>query len=245
MISIIIPTYNNADKIGSCFDSILHQKYIPRPTEILIEKDPHDLAEVIVVNDGSTDDTNAVIDSFKPRFNEHGIDLTYVSQDNQGAPAARNKGASLARGEYLLFCDADVVMEPVMLTRMLEELESHPEASYAYSSFRWGRKIFRLWPFDEDRLRAMPFIHTTSLIRREHFPGFDVSVKKLQDWDLWLTMLEQGHGGIWIDQVLFSVKTGGTMSEWVPSFVYKLLPFLPIVRKYRLAIDYVKRKHGL
>jgi hypothetical protein len=86
-----------------------------------------------------------------------------------------------------------------------------------------------------------------SLIRRSDFPetGWDESIKKLQDWDLWLTMLEQGHVGLWINKILFRVTPGGTISSWLPAAAYKLLPFLPAVKKYKAAVKIVKAKHGL
>ena len=86
-----------------------------------------------------------------------------------------------------------------------------------------------------------------ALIRRADFPsgGWDIAIKKLQDWDLWLTMLEQGHIGVWVPQVLFTVMPGGTISSWLPSFAYKLLPFLGRVKKYNNAVKTVKAKHAL
>ena len=58
-------------------------------------------------------------------------------------------------------------------------------------------------------------------------------------------MLEQKHTGIWIDKILFKVTTGGTMSSWLPSFSYKLFPFLPKVRKYKKAVNIIKKKHKI
>ena len=173
--------------------------------------------------------------------------LKIVRQENKGAPAARNAGWKISRGEYLFFCDADVVLEPVALTIMLAALKINPDASYVYSSFYWGKKLFNNYPFGTDKLRQMPYIHTMSLIRREHFPksGWDETLKRFQDWDLWLSMLEQGHKGAWIDKVLFYVKLGGTISSWLPSFAYKLLPFLPAVKKYKKAMEIIKKKHNL
>jgi len=48
----------------------------------------------------------------------------------------------------------------------------------------------------------MPYIHTTSLIKKDYFPGFDENIKRFQDWDLWLTMLQSGHTGYFINQIL-------------------------------------------
>jgi len=58
-------------------------------------------------------------------------------------------------------------------------------------------------------------------------------------------MLEQWHSGIWIDQILFKVQTGGTISSWLPLFAYKIFPFLPSVKKYKKAIKIIKTKHNL
>jgi glycosyltransferase involved in cell wall biosynthesis len=230
MISIIIPVYNRAKKLDKCLESVAAQEYANY--------------EIIVVNDRSTDRLSWVYKKYKGLF---GYKFEWINnQANHGAPYSRNKGFSVSRGEFVIFCDADVVMKPEMLAVMHDTLKKNPEAAYAYSSFKFGRKIFRLWPFDADKLKTMPYIHSTSLIRRECFSGWDESVKRLQDWDLWLSMLEKGHSGVWIDKILFSViDTGGTMSAWLPSFAYKIFPFLPRVRKYKQAVKAVKDKHAI
>lgn len=229
LISIVVPVYNQGDKIGACLESILSQTYTDW--------------EVIVVNDGSTDTVGSVIQAYQPRFSADR--LLYFSQTNQGANAARNAGAAQAHGTYLIFCDADIVLREDCLAKMMTALEKHPEVSFAYCAFYYGAKLFSSFGYDEARLRTMPYIHTTALLRREHFPGFDKTLKRFQDWDLWLTMLAQQHRGVWLHESLFTVKTGGTMSSWLPSFAYKLLPFLPTVKKYRAALKTIKDKHGL
>ncbi len=233
MISVIIPVFNQADKIGKTLDSLLAQQ----ESEL----------EVIVVNDGSKDAIEPTLAAYQEKFKQAGMPYRFFSQENKGAPAARNRGLAASSGEYLFFCDADAVLKPEALKIMKAELEAHPDKSYAYSSFLWGSKLFKIGPFSEERLKSAPFIHTMSLVRRAAYPasGWDESVKKLQDWDLWLTMLEAGHKGQWIDQVLFVVSPGGTISSWLPSFAYKLLPFLPQVKKYKSAVANIKRKHHL
>lgn len=168
-----------------------------------------------------------------------------IDQVNAGAPAARNQGAAVSQGEYLLFCDADVMLHGNYLEKMVKALEVNVEASFAYSSFRFGQKLFKLWPFDSEKLKKTPYIHTTSLIRRKDFPGFDESLKRFQDWDLFLTISERGGRGTWVNEVLFEVTAGGTMSNWLPSFVYKLMPWLPSVKKYQAAKRVIIEKHKL
>jgi len=230
MISIIIPVYNQAEHLANCLISIQKQTY--------------DSYEIIVINDGSTDNIIEVIEKFKPIF---GKKLYYSDQENRGANATRNRGTKLARGEYIILCDADVIMKPDMLELMLKTLHDNPSAGFCYSSFIWGRKKFKLWPFDAKKLKTMPYINTTSLIRLKNFPGLDENLKKFQDWDLWLTMSEQGHAGVWVDKILFKVAVSGTqtMSNWLPSFAYKLFPWLAQVKKYNRAMAIIKKKHNL
>jgi glycosyltransferase involved in cell wall biosynthesis len=228
MISIIIPVYNHGHALRRCLQSIRQQSF----TDF----------EVIIVDDGSAERIETIGNNFK---NFWGNRLLFRRQTHQGANSARNLGASLASGNFLLFCDADVVLKPQALEIMQRSLKAHPEASYVYCAHKYGFKIFRLWPFDGQKLRNMPYIHSTSLLRRDHFPGWDENIKRLQDWDLWLTMLEQGHIGCFIDQVLFTVAPGGTMSRWLPSIAYKFLPFLPAVKKYQKSMKIIKAKHKL
>ncbi len=239
MISIIIPIYNQANKLSKCLNSILNQTYKNY--------------EVIIVDDASTDNAQKIIKEYEDKLKvsaqggsaSGGKSLRL--ETNQGAPAARNAGFKQAKGEYLFFCDADAILEPQALEIMLATLKKHSKASYTYSSFLWGRKLFKLGPFSEEKLKQMPYIHTMSLIRREAFPkeGWDESIKKLQDWDLYLTMLEDGHKGFWLGKILFRIQPGGVISSWLPSFTYKLLPFLPQVKKYREAVKIIKSKHHL
>lgn len=233
MISIIIPAYNRAKIIHKTFDSILDQTY----REL----------EVVVVNDGSKDETEQVAEQYIKKFKEANIVFKFFNQTNQGAPSARNHGFRKSVGEYLMFCDADAELKPNALELLLQTLTNHPEASYAYASFLWGKKLFKVGAFDANRLKQGPFIHTMALIRREQLPaaGWDETIKKFQDWDMWLTMLEENHTGIWIDQVLYTIEPGGTISNWLPSFAYKLLPWLPQVKKYNNAMVVIKAKHKL
>jgi glycosyltransferase involved in cell wall biosynthesis len=186
-----------------------------------------------------------VVNKYKKIF---GIKLEVLNnQVNHGPQYTRNKGFKKSKGEFVIFCDADIEMKVDMLEKLHFKITSSKNLAYVYSSHKFGHKIFKNLEFSKERLRQMPFIHTSALIRRECFPviGFDESIKRLQDWDLWLTMLEQGYIGEWIDEILFKVETGGTMSNWMPSFFYKVFPFLPKVIKYKRAVAVIKKKHRL
>lgn len=230
-ISVIIPTYQHGDTIAKCLDSVFGQTF----------KD----TEVIVVNDGSTDDTDTAVRPYLDR-------IVYKKIDNSGAPKARNAGFALSSGRFVIFLDADVVMRPEMLSELISALKDNPQASYAYCGFRFGIARFKGEKFSADRLRRMNFIHTSALIRREDFPGFDESLSRFQDWDLWLTMLEKGKSGIGINKTLFKAEPRSKfgMSKWRPKFFFSpLLDALgikpPTVIKYRASAAVIANKHGL
>lgn len=243
LISIIIPVYNHADALLQSLETVAKQTYKP--------------FEVVIVDDGSVDR----IKNYELRIQEILKDISFQirRQENAGAPAARNKGFELSKGQYVIFWDADVIAQPEMIEKMYKALQEHPEASYAYSSFYFGKKKMQGREFDAEALRKINYIHTNSLLRREDFPrfsaqggpasGWDVSLKKFQDWDLWLTLLDRGKSGVWIPEYLFHVLPHeGGMSAWLPSFAYKK-PFkwLPGVRntvqKYEKWKEIVRNKH--
>lgn len=232
LISVVIPTYQHANAVGNCIRSIQEQTYAP--------------IEIIVVNDGSTDDTKGVLDTF-------GKSITVIHQENQGGNAARNRGLAEARGEFVLFADADVVMKPGMIDRFYDVLCAHPEASYAYSGFTFGWKKFHGVPFSGEALRRSNFVMTTSLVRTADFPGFDPALRRFQDWDVWLTMLARGKTGVLVPGTWFSVVIDGesrTGSSWLPAFVYQLpwpiFGYTPErIKKYQAARSIIEKKHGL
>lgn len=232
LISIIIPTYQHAATLAGCIDSILDQTY----KEI----------EIIVVDDGSTDETASVLEKYSDK-------IKVIRQENRGSNPTRNRGFAESMGELVIFCDADVLMEREMLEKMVRVLNEHPEASYAYSGFQFGWKTFWGTSFTDEKMRKMNFAHTTSLIRRADFPGFDESIKRLQDWDVWLTMLEQGHRGILVPGVLFKVKIEGVSrigSAWLPKIAYRIpwqySPWQPkSIKKYTEAREIIAKKHHL
>lgn len=230
MISVVIPAYNHASSLARCLESLLSQEDVA--------------LEIIVVNDGSTDDTRAVLRPFQDR-------ITIMHQENAGANVARNRGAQHARGTYLLFVDADATFERRALWRLQRALETHPEIGYVYSDFHFGFKRFHTGQFDAKRLHRMNFIHISALMRRELFSGFDESVHRFQDWDLWLTFLERGIIGAYVKGALMRVSVERTgISSWLPRWSYrKPWRWLPGVRRrvhaYEQARAIIVKKHGL
>jgi glycosyltransferase involved in cell wall biosynthesis len=158
--------------------------------------------QVIVVDDASTDGTGDLLGSLCNGW--HTIRLSV----NKGQSHARNLGFERVKGDYTVFLDGDLEMKPEMLQMMEEKLDSNPGASIAYCHYeRVGSRVDRLSskPWDPKALRDMNYISMVSLVRTKDLPRppLDEALKRYEDWDLWLTMAEQGKTGILVDQVLF------------------------------------------
>ncbi|MEQ9124780.1 MAG: glycosyltransferase family A protein [Alphaproteobacteria bacterium] len=106
-VSVVIPTYNRARFVGEAIDSVLNQTAPP--------------AEVIVVDDGSTDDTEAVMERYRGR-------AQYVRKANGGVSSARNAGIAASTGDWIAFLDSDDLWRPTKLEVQLRELDAHPTA---------------------------------------------------------------------------------------------------------------------
>jgi hypothetical protein len=134
-----------------------------------------------------------------------------------------------------------------MIEKMHDALIQHPSSSYVYSKFKFGWKTMHGGYFDAKKLKENNFIDTTSLLRRSDFCGFDESLKRFQDWDLWLTLLEKNKSGIFIPEVLYTKTTrfGRGISSWLPSFAYHLPWKIKAVKDFESAREVVARKHGL
>ena len=114
-VSVVIPTYNYGRFIKTAIGSVLDQTRSP--------------AEIVVVDDGSTDETAAVVAAF-------GKAVRYIRQDNAGVCAARNRGVSESTGELIAFLDADDTMEPSNLEKQVARFESDDEIGLVHCAMR-------------------------------------------------------------------------------------------------------------
>ncbi|MFA7244853.1 MAG: glycosyltransferase family A protein [Candidatus Magasanikbacteria bacterium] len=234
LISIIIPVYNRAEIFDKSLLSATQQNYENK--------------EIIVVDDGSVEgNVERGMRNVKKNIN---VNISYYRQENKGAPVARNKGFELSKGDYVIFWDADIEAESNMLNKMAKILDEKQDVNFVYSSFNLGKKKMLAQKFSPIQLQKNNYIHTSSLIRREDFPMFDEKLKRFQDWDLWLTMVELGKKGEWIDEYLFTIISTGIISGWLPKFAYKKpwknLPWWSEkVKKYENARNIILKKHHL
>lgn len=159
-----------------------------------------------------------------------------------GACAKRNAGAAKATSPYIIFVDDDTLLAEDCLRKMLDALEATPSAGFAYSGytgivwpgvrFQTGANfVMNSQPYDLEKLRKSNFIDTTSLLRRSLFPGFDTSLERLQDWDLWLTLAGRGIQGKFVDDRLFMKFH---VDEGISTRVSLAKPAAILKRKHRL-----------
>jgi len=215
LVSIVIPTYDRPESLKTTLETIFCQSYRN--------------FEVIVVDDGSHYDVAEAIKEYPVQ--------KLIHLPHSGSNVARNMGYQHTRGEYLLFCDDDVELDTRFLEKMVEALQANGDKGYAYCGFDLDGNILAMRPFSGDELRNANYINTVSLIRRSSFPGFDPIIKRLQDWDLWLTMLKDGYEGVWVPEVLFKTsltKRPAISDDWSSDSW-----------TYAHAYEVVARKHGL
>lgn len=189
-VSVIIPTYNCAKYIAQAIESVLAQTYSDY--------------EIIVVDDGSTDDTAAVLRPYRDRIN-------YIWQENKKLPAARNAGIAASSGAYLAFLDSDDQFLPDKLTVQTRCLDERPDVGLVASGYQYVDEAGHLLAEDKPWL-GRPAITLESilfgglapvhavLLRRDWFEqvgGFDEQFAYCEDMDLWYRLALSGCPMVW------------------------------------------------
>jgi glycosyltransferase involved in cell wall biosynthesis len=186
-VSVVITCYDQEEYIGDAIGSVVQQS---RYDAIL---------EIIVVDDGSTDDSEAVIRNWTSRCEK----IQYVYQENQGVSAARNEGIRRSSGDYIAFLDGDDLWCEDRLAPQLELAEKHPDIGLFYGdvySFeddpadRTRGYCTRFEYDDEDVLpnlyfHGAPILTPTTLVQTDCFSEvgrFDPSLRQGEDRDMWL-----------------------------------------------------------
>jgi glycosyltransferase involved in cell wall biosynthesis len=207
-VSVIIPTYNDAHYLGEAIRSVLDQTY-------------QDF-EVIVVDDGSKDNPDAVVEAFgDPRIRN-------ICQENKGLPGARNTGIKAAQGDFITLLDADDTFLPNKLEDQVAFLDAHPDIGLVaggWISVDEQRNLFRIsepwqtWP--ELSVGAVlvecPLMVHCVLLRREALDQvglFDESMKWQEDRDFWLRFAVTGRAMAWQDRIVCTRRWhAGNMSH--------------------------------
>lgn len=191
-ISVVLSVYNGADHLRESVDSILSQEGV--------------LLELIVVDDGSTDRSGAMLDEYA----RNDTRVRVINQENRGLTRALIRGCAAARGEFIARHDAGDISTPDRLTKQLEMIRSHGNAALVSCGTRFigpaGEFLYtvtqepadatnRLLTLDPSQIRG-PSHHGSTIFRRslyEHVGGYRKEFYFAQDLDLWTRLAEHGE----------------------------------------------------
>jgi glycosyltransferase involved in cell wall biosynthesis len=193
-VSVVIPTYNCDRYLAEAIDSVLSQSYAEY--------------EVIVVDDGSTDRTAEILQSYGDR-------IRHLRQSNQGVAIARNQGIQLAQGEWVAFLDADDFFLPDKLAAQMAIASACPDLGIIHSGWHrvdpQGQILVAVTPWQqiprldlESWLRWKPVLPSAMLFRRDWLMrsgGFDPRFPPAEDTDLVLRLARMGCSAEWLKQV--------------------------------------------
>lgn len=216
LVSFVIPVYKKPPEV---FRKCLEHIFDSSLKEI----------EVICVFDGPNEELQLVAADFpkvRPVVIEHG-----------GAPKARNTGIEMATGEFIVAWDADCYIKPHVAARWVEEFRAVPDADFVYTGYELAneRGGYASEPFDAYSLTSGNYISSMSPIRRSKAHLWDETLKAAQDWDYWLTAVERGLKGVFIEGSGFiadSLESGISADHWSAD-------------KREETIRIVREKHGI
>ncbi len=190
-VSVIIPTYNRASMVGDAIESVLKQDL--------------DDIEIIVVDDGSKDETERVVRRY---LQSRGDKVRYLKQENKGVAAARNKGIDAARGEYIAFLDSDDTWMTTTLGEKIAYLDKNPQIGMAFcngiekTAAGAERKITETLLRHREKVMANDLERAFEMLMESNFIGvsgvmvrkrcledvgaFDEALPSVEDFELWL-----------------------------------------------------------
>lgn len=216
--SIVVPAYKSSKTIGKALESLFDQDY----------KD----FEVIVVMDGEDKEVRAIVANY-PQVN-------IIAIPHAGACAARNAGAELSTGDYIVSFSADFIAEPGMLRRWIEAFEDNPDADMIYGGYRlWdvpGKPGVYSQPYDLYAMTCHPYIDGGFPVKREWWEKhkWDEDFKSLNDWEWILRMCLDGMKPVFIPDFTYSAQLpqpGGLSDD--------------SSRNWLERVGKIKKKHGI
>lgn len=196
-VSVIIPAFNSKKYLPAAIESIFNQTY--------------QNFEIIVVDDGSTDNTRQVIDRYmRSPVTSHQtpVNIRYIYQKNQGPAVARNRGIQEAQGEYIAFLDSDDVWKPQKLEKQIKFLEENRDCAFVYTdAYEFNKygvtKTSKLAGEDRHKMSGMIFerlilgcvIFLSTVVVRKSVLNqcgvFDPNLYIVEYWELWLRIAKK------------------------------------------------------
>lgn len=232
-VSVIIPTYNRCAMVREAIASVLAQRGVD--------------CELIVVDDGSTDSTQAEVERLAADLRPASFRL--IRMPHSGPAAARNRGIAIATGEFVAFLDSDDLWMPAKLARQLAFMRANPGLRIAQCNERWlrdGRTVNpgrrhrkRAGDLFEDSLRTCLVSPSATIMRTDFLRalgGFDEALPACEDYDLWLRVLLECEIGL-LDEPLVIRRGGhrGQLSATVPALDrFRIVAIMKILTGSRL-----------
>ncbi len=221
LVSVVVPCYNQAVFIEETVNSILKSAY--------------PAIEIILINDGSIDNTDEVCKNLESLHEN----VFYYSQPNSGPSVARNLGISNAKGRYILPLDSDDLISEDYICEAVKVLDANKEVKVVYcEAEKFGEKqgIWDLKPFSLQSLAINNMIFVSALYRKEDWEkcgGYSKDMVSVgEDWEFWISMLKNG---------------GEVVKLPITGFYYRIRSNSRrkgmTNAKKRQMIDYVNRKH--
>lgn len=195
-VSIIIPCYNQGKYVAEAIQSALDQTY--------------ENVEIVVVNDGSTDNSSEIIQQFADKYKNI---LFFDNKENNGVIFARNMAVDACSGDYILPLDADDIIEPTYVEKAENVLSNNSNIGIVYCRAKLFGSIEKEWKlstFDKSKILYENCIFCSALFRKTDFiklGGYkDYMAYGCEDYDLWLSFIEQHYDVYQIDEVLFNYR---------------------------------------
>lgn len=185
-ISVVIPTYNRQEHILNAIASVENQNTTADGINVI--------DEIIVVDDGSTDDTKKILKN---------KNITYIYQENSGVSTARNRGIKAAKNEWIAFLDSDDIWHEEKINTHIQYHQNHPDTYASFSDETWVRngKEITLKSYQQkenptflNSLRLCKIGASTFFCNKKIFEKigyFDEELEVCEDYDLWLRVLKE------------------------------------------------------
>lgn len=181
LVSVVIPCFNHSAYLLEAVNSVLNST--------------HPLLEIIIIDDGSTDNSGEVALELMSRHRN----VFYIYQENQGPASARNRGIQEARGEYVLPLDADDKISSQYIEKALEVLKNNPGIAVVFCKAEYFGLKSGLWKLKEFSLKKLAIdnmIFSCAMFRKEDWKnagGYSCElIGGWEDWEFWISMLKNG-----------------------------------------------------
>ncbi|MCF4102117.1 glycosyltransferase family 2 protein [Gillisia sp. M10.2A] len=212
-ISIIVPCFNQAEYLPDALESVLNQNY--------------DEWECIIVNDGSTDNTEEIAREYEKKNSR----FKYCYQENAGLSVSRNSGIQLAKGDYILPLDADDVLGNNYILHALEEFKNDESLKLVYCNvckFGLVDTFWNLPDFSLLELSKKNMIIASGVYKKEDWKeigGYDKNmIYGWEDWEFWISLLKNGGNVKKIENVEFYYRIKSeSMLNAITSYQQKYL----------------------